>query len=109
MKFSVEGFARGRGGTDRAVRGYVYTTLVLWFPDGAWQSGVATPPIRPLYRHKRDASFANIVHTAQRTLASLDVLAPADNIDNFRKSRRAAGRITARRRNAADPAVRYAA
>ena len=103
--------ARKRAAVERTAPfvGYVYTTLVLWFADGAWQSGVASPPIRPWYRHKRGASFADIVRAAQRTLAPLDVLDPARTIDNLRKSRRAAERTTTYRRNATDPGVRHVA
>jgi len=103
--------ARTRAAVERTAPfvGYVYTTLVLWFADGAWQTGVAIPPIRPWYRHKRGASFADIVRAAQRTLASLDVLDPARTLDNLQKSRPVADRTTTRRRHAAAPAIRRVA
>lgn len=57
--------------------GLVYTVLVVWFADGVHATAVATPPIRPWYRHKRGLSFADIMRAAQRVLAPLDVLDPA--------------------------------
>jgi hypothetical protein len=54
--------------------GYSYTTLVLWFSAGAWQSPLAQPPVRPWYTHKKDLCFADIVRCAQRALEHFDVL-----------------------------------
>lgn len=54
--------------------GYSYTTLVLWFAAGAWQSPLAQPPKRPWYPHKNGLCFADIVRCAQRALEHFDVL-----------------------------------
>ncbi len=51
--------ARKRAAVERTAPfvGYIYTTLVLWFADSAVTDPVATPPIRPWYKHKRGVSF----------------------------------------------------
>ena len=64
--------------------GYAYVVLVLWFVDGIWETPLAAPPIRPWYRHRRHASFADIVRSAQRVLLNIDVLDPAKGINNLR-------------------------
>jgi hypothetical protein len=89
--------------------GYLYSTLVLWFADGAWQSNVATPPIRPWYPHKRGHSFADILRAAQSTLASLDVLDPARSLDNLQKVAPGVRVAVPRRRAAPEEALRRAA
>jgi len=63
--------------------GYTYAVLVLWFADGIWQTALAAPPLRPWYRHKRHASFADVLRAAQRVLAPVDVLAPARGFRNL--------------------------
>jgi hypothetical protein len=80
--------ARKKAAVERTAPfvGYIYTTLVLWFAQSACQTAIATPPIRPWYRHKRYSSFADVLRAAQRTLAPLDVLDPASTLDNLRKS-----------------------
>ena len=78
--------------------GYIYTVLVLWFADSACHTDVATPPIRPWYRHKRGFSFADILRAAQRTLARLDVLDPARVLDDLHEGRAKRTRLDARRR-----------
>jgi hypothetical protein len=55
--------------------GYIYTLLVLWFAQHAHQSPLAAPPLRPWYPHKQGLCFSDILRTAQRVLAPLDVLA----------------------------------
>lgn len=55
--------------------GYTYTLLVLWFATNQTSSStLATPPLRPWYRHKRGYCFADVLRTAQRVLARYDVL-----------------------------------
>jgi hypothetical protein len=80
--------ARKRAAVERTAPfvGYIYTTLVLWFARCVHGSSIAAPPLRPWYAHKRGASFADILRTAQRTLAPLDVLDPRRSLDNLRKS-----------------------
>lgn len=65
--------------------GYIYTTIVLWFAQHAWNTVAAAPPVRPWYPHKRGASFADVLRCAQRTLAHLDVFDPACSIANLRE------------------------
>ena len=93
--------ARKRAAVERTAPfvGYIYTTLVLWFANAAWQTDVATPPVRPWYRHKRHLSFADVLRAAQRTLAPLDVLDPASSLDNLRVASRPPTATSARRRS----------
>ena len=51
----------------------LHSALVLWFMEGASQSPLAMPPVRPWYLHKRGLSFHDILRTARRTLAGVDV------------------------------------
>ncbi len=96
--------ARKRAAVERTAPfvGYIYTTLVLWFADSAVTDPVATPPIRPWYKHKRGVSFADVLRAAQRTLAGLDVLDPARSLKDL--TRAAASRDEhGRARRAAPP------
>jgi SRSO17 transposase len=65
---------------------FSYTVLVLWFAQRAHATILAAPPLRPWYRHKQGFSFADVLRTAQRVLAPLDVLDPANSLANLRKS-----------------------
>ena len=65
--------------------GLLYTTLVLWFLQGAYNSPLAVPPLRPWYQHKRGLCFADILRTAQRALVGLDILDPANDIKYLQK------------------------
>ncbi len=80
--------ARKRAAVERTAPfvGHIYTVLVLWFADQTWKTAAAAPPVRPWYRHKRGHSFADVLRTAQRTLADLDVLDPARSLDNLRNA-----------------------
>lgn len=84
------GFADSPARTEGAVLrmapwvGYLYSTLVLWFVQGAYQSPLAVPPVRPWYRHKRGMSFADILRCAQRVLQRVDVLALVNDYNNLR-------------------------
>ena len=92
------GFADSQARKQQAVErtapfvGLMYTGLVLWFAQRAHATTLAAPPIRPWYRHKRGSSFADVLRTAQRVLAPLDVLDPRCGLDNLNqlKPRRAA-------------------
>ena len=64
---------------------YAYTILVLWFADGVWMTQLAAFPIRPWYKHKRHACFADVLRTAQRVLMRVDVLDPARGYANLRQ------------------------
>lgn len=96
--------ARKRAAVERVAPfvGFIYTTLVLWFADGVSSSPVATPPLRPWYRHKRGMCFADVLRAAQRVLAGVDVLDLARDFDNLRKrpAPAAAAPITPERRAA---------
>lgn len=81
--------ARKRAAVERTAPfvGYVYTALVLWFATRAHAATEVVIPIRPWYRHKTGYCFADILRTAQRTLAPLDVLDPASSLANLQKPR----------------------
>lgn len=40
--------------------GLLCTALVVWFLEGVSESPLATPPLRPSYRHKHGLCFADI-------------------------------------------------
>lgn len=82
--------ARKRAAVERVAPfvGFVYSMLVLWFALGVHQTPIATPPVRPWYRHKRGLCFADALRAAQRTLAPFDVLDPRRSLANLRKSAR---------------------
>jgi hypothetical protein len=64
--------------------GYTYTLLVLWFAtDATSSSPLATPPLRPWYRHKRGFCFADVLRTAQRVLGPHDVLDLANDFKDL--------------------------
>jgi DDE superfamily endonuclease len=77
--------ARKRAAVERVAPfvGLSYTLLVVWFAQHACKSPFAAPPIRPWYRHKEGFSFADVLRTAQRVLAPLDVLDPRRSLDNL--------------------------
>lgn len=54
--------------------GIIYTVLVLWFIEGAWNTELAALPVRPWYRHKRGLCFADVLRAAQRALDRVEVL-----------------------------------
>jgi hypothetical protein len=84
--------ARKRAAVERTAPfvGMIYTTLVLWFSERAWQN--AAVPLRPWYPHKHGLSFSDLLRTSQRVLAPLDVLDPACIINNLRESTRPTAR-----------------
>lgn len=65
--------------------GLLYTSLVLWFAEGAFQTPMATPPIRPWYRNKQGLCFADVLRAAQRSMAGADVLELANDSHNLHK------------------------
>ena len=79
--------ARKRQAVERTAPfvGITYSFLVLWFVDHVFgaRSELATPPVRPWYRHKQGLSFADVLRTAQRVLAPLDVLDPGRGVANL--------------------------
>ncbi len=79
--------ARKRAAVERTAPfvGLVYTALVLWFAEGVHRTAIATPPLRPWYRHKRGLCFADVLRAAQRALMPLDVLDPRRSVGNLRK------------------------
>jgi hypothetical protein len=83
------GFSDSSARTMRAVErvapfvGFTYTMLVLWFAQGVWSTPIAYPPFRPWYPHRKHVSFADVLHAAQRTFASVDVLDPARDLNNL--------------------------
>jgi hypothetical protein len=81
--------ARKKAAVERVAPfvGLSYTFLIVWFVQYAQKSPLAIPPIRPWYRHKEGLSFADVLRTAQRVLAPLDVLDPLRSLDNLRQFR----------------------
>lgn len=54
--------------------GWIYTLLVVWFAEGAWQQGGAYVPTRPWYNDKEGLCFADIVRTAREVLRGVDIV-----------------------------------
>jgi hypothetical protein len=83
------GFADSSARTPAAVQrvapfvGLTYTFLVAWFTEHAHTHSLATPPLRPWYRHKKGFAFSDVLRTAQRVLAPLDVLDPSRYLHNL--------------------------
>lgn len=79
--------ARKRAAVERTAPfvGYIYTSLVIWFAERVHATEVAVPPFRPWYGHKKGLCFADVLRTAQRVLAHLDVLDPARSVDDLHK------------------------
>lgn len=63
--------------------GLLYSALVVWFLEGACRSPLAAPPVRPWYTHKKGFSFQDILRTARRTVAPVNVLDPGSDIHNL--------------------------
>lgn len=78
--------------------GLTYTLVVAWFTEYAYTHPLAAPPVRPWYRHKQGCSFADVLRTAQRVLAPLDVLDPRRSVANLRRRHRSAASSSKRRR-----------
>jgi hypothetical protein len=85
------GFADSSARKARAVLrvapfvGLLYSTLVLWFIEGAHASPLAKPPMRPWYPNKQSVTFEDILRTARFALSRFDVLVPSPYINNLRK------------------------
>ena len=85
------GFADSSARKETAVRrvapfvGLLYTALVVWFLEGASESTLATPPVRPWYPHKRGLCFADILRAARRAMIGVDLLDLERNINNLHK------------------------
>jgi hypothetical protein len=79
--------ARKREAVERTAPfvAYIYTVLVMWFAEGAHESHLAIPPIRPWYKKKQGLCFADILRAAQRALITIDVLDPHRNIEDLHK------------------------
>lgn len=86
--------ARKRAAVERTAPfvGLVYTTVVLWFAEGVHRTPIATPPLRPWYRHKKGLCFADVLRAAQRALTPLDVLDPRRSLANLRRRQQPARR-----------------
>jgi hypothetical protein len=63
--------------------GLTYTLLIVWFTKHAYLSPLATPPVRPWYRHKQGLAFSDVLRTAQEVLQHCDVLDPSRSFDNL--------------------------
>lgn len=90
------GFADSQARKENAVRrvapavGLLFSTLVIWFAEGVHATSIATPPVRPWYRHKRGLAFTDVLRTAQRVLQHVDVLDPGCHSGNLRQTMRPA-------------------
>lgn len=88
------GFADSSAHTKAAVQrtapfvGLMYSLLIVWFFEHAHASTSAQPPVRPWYPHKKGISFADILRTAQRVLAPVEVLDLVKRHKDLRESRR---------------------
>ena len=87
------GFGDSQARTKNAVErtapfvGFTYTLLVLCFAtNGTSDSPLATPPVRPWYRHKRGLCFADALRCAQRVLVRYDALDLACDFNNLRQT-----------------------
>ena len=87
------GFADSSARKEAAVRraaplvGLLYTVLVVWFLEGAAHSQLATPPIRPWYRHKKGLCSADILRAARRAMAGFDILDLANDYQHLKEPR----------------------
>jgi hypothetical protein len=82
--------------------GLLYTTLVVWFAEGALRTPLAALPVRPWYGHKRGFTFVDILRTARRALADHDVLVPFNASENLHQPERPSrDRVHAARKRAA--------
>ncbi len=63
--------------------GYIYTLLVIWFVQHIHDQTIVAIPIRPWYRHKRGYSFADILRTARRIIAPVEVFDLPNAIANL--------------------------
>lgn len=99
------GFADSQARKEAAVLrmapmvGLLYTTLVVWFVDHAFNTPLAAPPLRPWYRQKRGVAFADVLRAAQRALAPIDVLDPrchSANLQQLARTREKPPRPTTR-------------
>lgn len=85
------GFAHSSARKSAAVKrtapfvGLIYTALVMWFAEFASHHPSAAPPVRPWYPHKRSRTFADVLRTAQRALATQDIYDPASIGGNLQK------------------------
>lgn len=66
--------------------GFAYTFLVAWFIEHAHSRSFVVLPTRPWYSHKEGLSFADVLRTAQRVLAPLDVLDPRRSIEDLHQT-----------------------
>jgi hypothetical protein len=65
--------------------GLLYSTLVLWFVQDIYRMPIAALPIRPWYQHKVGLCFADILRTAQRAVAHVDVLVPCCDVNDLQQ------------------------
>lgn len=82
--------ARTRAAVERTAPfvGCMYSLLIAWFFQHAHANQSARPPQRPWYPHKRGVSFADILRTAQRVLAPVEVLDLVKQHKDLRETRR---------------------
>jgi hypothetical protein len=86
--------ARKKAAVERTAPfvGLMYSLLIVWFFGHAQGTIAAKPPERPWYPHKKGVSFADILRTAQRVLAPVEVLDLVKPHEDLRETRRPARR-----------------
>lgn len=83
------GFGESTAWTRRAVErvapfvGLVYTVVTLWAHECADVALRGVVPVRPWYRHKQAASFADLLAAVRRTVAPLDLTTNRGRSDNL--------------------------
>jgi hypothetical protein len=65
--------------------GYTFTLLVLWFTTQVVDSSFIYVPVRPWYQHKTGYAFSDILRTARKLLATVDVLDLPNGIEDLHK------------------------
>jgi hypothetical protein len=86
------GFADSAARLEHAVRrvaplvGLLYTVLVIWFLEHHGRSFVASPPLRPWYKHKSGLSFADILREARGAIATAHILDLVNDSHNFKNA-----------------------
>jgi len=59
--------------------GTLFGVVVLWYAQSGWGSRFDHRPVRPWYRHKRGASFLDMLGAAQRAAWSSGLFDPREN------------------------------
>ena len=66
--------------------GIVYSFLIVWFTEHAFNTSFAKPPIRPWYNHKVGFSFEDVLRAARRVLAPAGILDLLSQLGNLHEN-----------------------